>query len=334
MRFPFDDLQKRVNDRYYKHRGRELYSDFKTFGSSDKIAKANARDFYSWLRENDNGNEIRVYDFGIGNGLFSRFFLEEFALLDATHIYSSRLSYFLCDLSEELVKKAETELSIFDVEGIVCDATDKLQFLQGAAHIRSNEMYDDLPAKIYVREGKALKEVLIDEKQKKEYVPANVPSVIQKFLQLMPEGYEVPINIGAEKHLRTCLAALRPNGYADFLDYGFASIAEMRELPAELFNNSLVREFNSQLTIDVNFAHLADVARSMGATAEIVPQKAYAERVLNEKLYYLEFEQLYYFNETEVRANRKKMKKYGYPDDFLTDGVSEKDDYKLLRVVR
>jgi SAM-dependent MidA family methyltransferase len=332
MFLPFDELQKQVNERYYKRRGRKLYSDFKTFGSSDKIARANARDFYLWLQENDDGSEIRVYDFGIGNGLFSKFFLEELAELDKTNLYSSRLSYFICDLSEELIKKAEADLEMFGVEGIICDATGKLPFLKGASHIRSNEMYDDLPAKIYVRQGKELREVIMNDKQKKEYVAAaNAPSAIRKFMQLMPEGYEVPINLGAEKHLRTCLTSLRNGGYADFLDYGFASVQEMRELPQEMFNNSIVREFNTQLTIDVNFAHLADVARDAGAAAEILPQKDYAEKVLGEKLYYLEFEQLYYLNAQEVAANKKKMKKFGYPDDFLTNGVREQDDYKLLR---
>lgn len=335
MFFPFDELQRRVNERYYKRRGRKLYSDFKTFGSSDKIARANARDFYRWLQENDDGSEIRVYDFGIGNGLFSKYFLEELASLDSTEAYSPRLSYFLCDLSEELIRKAEADLEAFGVEGIVCDATGKLPFLKGASHIRSNEMYDDLPAKIYVRYGKELSEVLMDGRQKKEYLPAaNAPSAIRKFMQLMPEGYETPINIGAEKHMRTCLSSLKRGGYADFLDYGFASVQEMREMPSDMFNNSLVREFNTQLTIDVNFAHLADAARDTGATAEIVPQKQYAELVLGEKLYYVEFEQLYYLTKAELAANRKEMDKYGYPEDFLTSGVTEYDDYKLMRVRR
>lgn len=324
---PFDELQKLVNEHYYKRRGRKLYSDFKTFGSSDKIAHVNAIEFYSWLIENHKGNEIKIYDFGIGNGMFSKFFLRKFYSLDKRKEFLPFLSYFVCDISEKLVKKAEKELSDFEVQGIVCNALDKLDFMRGASYVRSNEMYDDLPAKIFVRKGIDVFEVLMDEKMQKECVPCR-SSGVQNFMKKMPEGYEVPINLGAEKHLGNCLHQLVPGGYIDIFDYGFGSLDEISELPAEIWNNSIVREFNSQLTVDVNFLRMQKLFKHSG----ISPQKEYAERILREKLFYVELEQLYYLTKSEIRKNKTKMKKYGYSADFLSEAAREKDDYKQFRV--
>ena len=98
-------------------------------------------------------------------------------------------------------------------------------------------------------------------------------------------------------------------------------------MPCDIWNNAIVREFNSQLTIDVNFIHLAQ-----GFNASISPQKEYAEKVLGEKLNYVEMDQLYYFNNKQVQKNLKSMEKFGYPNDFLESGIREIDDYKHLRV--
>jgi SAM-dependent MidA family methyltransferase len=343
---PFDELQREVNEKYYKRRGRKLYSDFKTFGSSDKIAHANAIEFYRMLADGelDGGSEITVYDFGIGNGLFSKFFLENFYELDGgKRQFVPRLSYFLCDISEELVKKAEKEMnrSGFKVEGIVCNALGPLKFLKGASYIRSNEMYDDLPAKIFVKEEDGnVSEVLMNEKMEKEYAPSrDNKKAIKKIMEKMPNGYEIPINYGARKHLEKCVSGLKKNGYVDIFDYGFGTVGEITAYPAEIWNNSIVREFNSQLTVDVNFIHLAHGLEA-GAKAKIQPQKQYAEQTLGEKLYYAEMEQLYYLNGRELKANRKKMKKFGYPEDYakraaeknIAKQITETDDYLHLRV--
>ncbi len=338
-KIPFDELQREVNEKYYKKRGRKLYSDFKTFGSSDKIAHANAIDFYAHLSEFDDGSEIKVYDFGIGNGLFSKFFLEKFYALDGRkRQFIPRLSYFLCDLSEELVQKAKKEMTRdgFAVEGIICNALGPLKFLKNASYIRSNEMYDDLPAKIFVKseDGKnTIYEVLMDEKMEKEYAPYRNKK-IKQFMEKMPEGYEIPINYGAQAHLEKCVSRLKPSGYVDIFDYGFGTVEEITAYPAEIWNNSIVREFNSQLTIDVNFIHLA---HGLGSMQKIQPQKQYAERALGEKLYYAEMEQLCYLNGRELKANRKKMKKFGYANDYGkdgTDGIVETDDYLHLRLFK
>lgn len=332
---PFDELQREVNETYYKRRGRKLYSDFKTFGSSEKIAHANAIDFYRMLADGelDCGSEITVYDFGIGNGLFSRFFLEKFYGLDGRkREFIPRLHYSICDISEELVKKAETEMnrSGFEVEGIVCNALGPLSFLKGASYMRSNEMYDDLPAKIFLKsENGKICEVLMNERMEKEYAPSREKN-IRKIMEEMPEGYEIPINYGARKHLEKCVSGLKKNGYVDIFDYGFGTVGEIAEFPKEIWNNSIVREFNSQLTVDVNFIHLT---HGLGSRQIIQPQKGYAEKALGERLYYAEMEQLYYFNERELKANRKKMKKFGYPEDYGKGGsTSESDDYLHLRV--
>lgn len=318
---PFDKLQQRVKEQYYRRRGMKLYSDFKTFGSSDRIAKANAIDFYAWLAEYDDGSEHRIYDFGIGNGLFSKYFIEHVRRLDKRREFLPRLRFFLCDISEKLLRNAEKAMRGLPVEAVQCNALGSLKFLKGASYVRSNEMYDDLPARIYVKRDGVF-EVLADERMNKEYRRARAS------LGGYPQGYEVPVNYGAEKHLATCVKSLRKGGYVDIFDYGFSSIAEMRELPAEMWNNSIVREFNSQLTIDVNFLRLAAPYRK----SIVRPQKAYAEKTLGEKLYYVEAKQLHYMSRAEFVRALPKLGKFGYSRDFLSSGITETDDYKHLRV--
>lgn len=323
----FDDLQKKVNEKYYRKRGRKIYSDFKTFGSSDKIAIANAIDFFGWLVKNDDGSEITAYDFGIGNGLFSKFFLKKLYELDKKREYVKRLGYFLCDISEELLEKAENEMKEYQIDTILCDANGSLDFTNNAAYVRSNEMYDDLPARIFIRKKDGIKEVIMNEKMKKEYISTEIDDETKQFMKMMPIEYEIPINFAARKHLDKCVKNLRDEGYVDIFDYGFSSIEEMKKMPWEMWNNAIVREFNTQLTIDVNFVHLA-----LGHNAKINTQKDYAEKTIGQKLHYVEMDQLYYFDENEVRKNLKKMSKFGYSRDFLDSGIKEVDDYKHLRI--
>jgi len=326
----FDELQKKVNEKYYRGRGRKIYSDFKTFGSSDKITYANAMEFFEWIRTNDDGREIKVYDFGIGNGLFSKFCLDKFYELDVHREFTPRFHYILCDISEELLQKAVKEMKNYSVETKVCNATRELPFLREASHIRSNEMYDDLPAKIFVRTENEICEVLMDERMKRNYVRAKRIDVkTERLMERMPVGYEITMNFAARKHLKECLKHLRKNAYIDIFDYGFSSIEEIKRYPSDVWNSAIVREFNSQLTIDVNFIGLEE---EFNGTCQ--PQKEYAESILKEKLHYVELKQLYYFNDGEVLDNAKEMKKFGYPSDFIDSGITEIDDYKHLRIIK
>ena len=307
---PFDELQKKINDEYYKERGHGLYSDFKTFGSCEKIALANAIEFKSHAEKHWPDEEILVYEFGIGNGMFALNFLKNLKI-------SSRVSYFLCDISEKALSNAEKKLKDFNVHTKVCDVSeDSLSFFEGAHHIRSNELYDDLPAKIFInKEG--TKEVLFNKKLERKTIPAE-----NSFIEKMPEGYLIPMNHTAASHLKKCRKYLRSDGYIDSFDYGFTSINEILRHPSEEWNNSIIRKFGEQITVDVNF---------MIFEGEKEPQKDYAERILGEKLYYAELEQLDYLTKDEVKEKTSELMKHGYPIDFIESGIEEKDEYFHLR---
>jgi len=306
---PFDELQKKINERYYKEKGQGLYSDFKTFGSCEKIAKANAIEFSSYTEKHWHDGELLVYEFGIGNGMFAYNFLK-----NLPEEISSRVSYFLCDISEKILSEAEKKLKDFNTHSIQCDFSD---FKFKAHLIRINELYDDLPSKIFINDGET-KEVLFNEKLEKKFIPAE-----NKLIEKMPEGYLIPINFTAKKHLENCKKSLSKNGYIDIFDYGFTSINQIEENPKEIWNNSVVRYFGKQLTADVNFMILK------GKTE---PQKEYIERILKEKLYYVELEHLDYLTEKEVKQKMPELIKHGYPEDFPSLGI-EKDEYFHLRLV-
>ena len=302
---PFDELQKKINERYYKEKGQHLYSDFKTFGSCEKIAKSNAVEFSSIDWPDD---ELLVYEFGIGNGMFAFNFLK-----NLPENISSRVSYFLCDISEKILFEAEKKLKGFNIHPIQCDVPD---FKFKAHYTRINELYDDLPSKIFINDGET-KEVLFNEKLEKKFIPSEYK------IEKMPEEYLIPVNFTAKRHLEICRKNLLKNGYIDVFDYGFTSVEQIEETPKEIWNNSIVRYFGEQLTTDVNFMILE------GKTE---PQKEYVERILKEKLYYVEMNTLDYLTEKEIKKKIPELIKYGYPKDFPLSGI-EKDEYFHLRLI-
>jgi len=224
----------------------------------------------------------------------------------------SDVSYFLCDISEKALSNAEKNLKKFNVHTVLCDASDSPDFIKSANYIRINELYDDLPSKIFINE-KGPEEVFFNEKLERKTIPAE-----NKFIGKMPEGYLIPMNFTAVYHFEKCKEKLTEGGYIDVFDYGFSSKKEITEHPEEEWNNSVIRKFKGQITVDVNF---------MLFNGKTEPQKDYAERILEKKLYYAELEQLDYLTEKEAKEKTSELIKHGYPRDFIESGIEEKDEY-------
>ncbi|MBI2079644.1 SAM-dependent methyltransferase [Candidatus Micrarchaeota archaeon] len=318
---PFDEIQRGRNKAYYSSEKTTIYSDFKTFGGSEKVAYANAIEFCSRVGELEDG--VNIYEFGIGSGMFAYYFLEKVYELKP----EIKLNYFLCDSSGKIIENAKKKLKKFSVEAIVCNAEEELDFLEDPFYIRSNELCDDLSAKFFVKVNEdGIKEVYFDRKLNKEYTNCE-EEIIKAFMKTLPENYEIPINFGAGAYLNNCKKKLRKGGYIDSFDYGFASLEEVKSLPLEIWNNSIVREFNGQLTTDVNFIWLQ---KELGGMVE--GQREYTERILKRKLYYVELEQLEYFDEADIKSRKKELKENDYEEDFILGGIDELDEYKHFRV--
>ncbi|MFH2106127.1 MAG: SAM-dependent methyltransferase [Candidatus Micrarchaeota archaeon] len=300
-----DELQKQRNEAYYTEKGPGIYKDFKTFGSSRLISEANALEFYAFAKENEANldNELNVYEFGVGNGKIAFYFLSKLKRIDP--IFFKRVKYCLCDISKKMLENAEKINSFANVESICGDALQTK--INDANYVRSNELYDDLPAKVFVIKERELFEVHYNEKLEKKYMKARNGKVM-KFMINMPEGYEIPINELTIEHINKCIKNTK--GYIDIFDYGFYDISEIKLYPKEMWNNIIVREFNEQVTVDVNFLH---IAKNINASSEVQDQDAYLEKIYGQKFYASEKDQLYY-------STRKK------------EDAEENYEYKHMRI--
>jgi len=267
----FEEFQRKRNAEYYSRTGVDFIRDFKTFASDRFFIEALAKDFYSKFRKK---GMINIYEFGVGTGTLFVSFMQSLRKLDAE--FPEKIIYHACDFSQKLVDNAVNRGDSFgfNVDGIVHEGIPK--FIRNADYIIANEFYDDLPAKILSNDAGEVKELYLED-------GVNVlrkfqDGDIEKYIKKMPEGYLIPLNIAAREHLQKCVAGLNAGGHIDIFDYGFTSVSDITEMPPEMWNNSIQREFGGQITTDVNFDF---ISKSMNA--EIECQKKFVEKVLKKK---------------------------------------------------
>lgn len=314
MPVPFDEFQKKRNSDFYRQKGTEFRTEFKTFASDARFARALARNFHGIMKKSEK-EIINVYEFGVGEGsLGTRFLLE---LRKAGEKLAEKTVYHFCDFSDGLVKNAVKRADAFgfNVDGITYDAGEgEPKFLKNADYVLANEFYDDLPAKLLCRKGRKIMEVVIEEDERKLALFEGEDEIINYMLG-MPEGYWIPVNIVAKKHLDYCL---RESGHIDIFDYGFSSIDEIKSVPADMWNNSIVREFGTQVTTDVNFNFIA------GKEMLVESQLEFVERVLGGKFHEVETDRLRYMTEEEIKLEEKELEKHGYLPGFHREMKEER----------
>ncbi|MEM2948844.1 MAG: SAM-dependent methyltransferase [Candidatus Bilamarchaeaceae archaeon] len=268
----FEEFQRQRNKKYYVTRGLDFLKDFKTFAGDKYFISALAKDFYARVKKK---GTINIYEMGIGAGTLFVSFMLSLRRLDAT--FPERIVYHLCDISEELVRNAvkRGDAFGFNTDGIVYDGLPT--FVKNADYILSNELYSDLPAKLLMNDDGEIKELYIDDR--KHFFKKFADGDIRAYMKRMPNGYIIPVNEHAKKHLLTCKKGLRAGGWLDIFDYGFASPSSITELPQKMWNASIYREFGGQITTDLNFHYIAQ-----GLNATIEPQKEFVERILGKHL--------------------------------------------------
>ncbi|MFH1285141.1 MAG: SAM-dependent methyltransferase [Candidatus Micrarchaeota archaeon] len=322
---PFNELQRKANARYYKKKGSAIYEDFSTFAKSGTLSRANSLEFHAHIsaleRAEGEQSELRICEFGIGDGSFCKSFLSELSKLDKKHKtdYSKRVHYSLFDISPKMLASAKKTLSSFsNLEFIEADACEPIPYFKKAHYVRMNELYTDLPTRILARKGESLCEVLYEmhgNQLQTSLKPISKLGEEEKlallFLQRLPELYFIPFNNSAAAHVlqlaKICSSKL--NSYADIFDYGFISAEEILEMPREMWNSSIVREYGTQLTTDLNFPYLASFARAGSFEVEFETQRAYVERILGKKLQASE--------KKNALAYTKKTRAFEESDDFV-----------------
>ncbi len=275
------------NSAYYKSASTSIYDDFETYAQSPKglLTCANANAFHQWalLHPQDSYN---VLETGVGEGAFALGFLTELAEADREHgtQFSSMLRYTLADFSIPMLEKAKTRLAREgfggQIEILEWDATHPTEFSNSSFDlIRCNELFSDLPADVYVRSGEDLFSVNYDSDLQPQQVPLPWEALSRSeadLVRALPADYHLPINRAAKNAILFLSHHLAPEGRFDIFDYGFYR-AEDFVIPADMWNLSLVREFNSQWTVDLNFLYLSASLAEAKFRTRVEPQAEYAE---------------------------------------------------------
>jgi SAM-dependent MidA family methyltransferase len=339
---PVDEALRLANYSYYRQKGRKIYEDFSTVVKCcPLLAHADALDFVR--KKKGQAGVFEVYEFGIGDGSFAFDFLDEVKGRDAA-LYAGS-SYTLCDISAKLLGETmESERArehLGRLHTLETDATDEFSF--SADYVRSNELYDDLAAKLMVMEKGRIYEVLLaagangkNVRKKMREFGGELPPAFRKMLQQC-EGRELVYNFGALAHLRNAVRALKKGGWIDIYDYGYASDEEAQELPDEIWNAGTVREYGGQLTVDVNFALLREEAEKAGCKVAVERVSERLAECFGKKFTYVDFVSgqgkrwVGYLDEGEMKTRRPELKKAGYSEEFMRGEVEEEDSYLHLQ---
>jgi len=321
------EMMEKRNTQYYKSAKTKIHDDFLTYAQSKggMLPRACAADFYARnLHDKEEGRTLRVLEIGVGAGNFALGFLGEVQRRDhrnKTDI-SERIAYTLADFSENMLANAEKKLSgagFPNVETQIFDAA-KAQIPDGISdsefsQIYCNELFSDLPADVFVREGEKIYEVKYNDKMEDQEAQGVLNDVLgMALLNSLPKDYYLPINSIAAKSANAIAGLLSERGAFDIFDYGFYS-AEYFAIPPHMWNKGVVREYGTQWTVDLNFIYMSASLNSQGFKASVEPQKDFAEKAFGEKL-----------SLSEGPKGLDYSKKSG--------GIEEDDSFYHMRVVK
>jgi len=284
------------NKSYYQSPSTAIHEDFSTYAQSPQglLTRANARAFHSYAKKNGR-NRYDVLEAGVGEGAFAHGFLEELKALDKSSKtdIASRVHYTLADFSETMMKKAFARLESAGFKGqihsVTWDASDPESDPFGFSTfqlIRCNELFDDLPADAFVQQDGEIHSVLFDGNLKPHIQPAQtdeLDEVARKLLLVLPQNYIMPFNQSALDSIDKLLERLDPRGMFDIFDYGFYR-ADDFALPPEMWNLNVIREYNSQWTVDLNFLYLSIQLAQEDHSVLVEPQADYVKSLMGNEM--------------------------------------------------
>ncbi|MFP3949569.1 MAG: SAM-dependent methyltransferase [Candidatus Micrarchaeia archaeon] len=313
-------LMERTNRRYYPERGKHIYQDFKTFAASARLGRACALEFLESARETE--GELRIYEFGVGDGNFAKKFLENLNRIDPS--VGKRIAYTLWDISRKMLDGAEEKLEGHAVES-VCAPAEEAEKMGNAFWIRGNEILDDIPARVFMKQRGKTYEVGWNNGELAIWEQPGIPAIARERMESVPEGYWVPVNIEAIKLVEKWKRKIIGGGGISIFEYGFCGEGEMEALTPEIWNSSVVRKYGEQYTVDVDFGWLE---KKCGGRVEA--QDDFVGRMLDQKLFAVEVEKLDYMDAAEIEAEAKKLEKEGYDIELLKRGVEKNPFYHYL----
>lgn len=308
-------LMERANSAYYSERGKHIYVDFKTFAGCRKLGKACAIEFLERAQKSEGVGELRIYEMGVGDGRFALNFLRVLKQMDST--IAKDVVYVLWDMSNKLLDEAEGKLGDFAIEKVCADAGD-VEKMKDAFWVRGNEILDDVPARVFLRKGEKVYEVGVNNGEFCAEEKTDVPAGVREYMKKMPEEYWIPLNLRAAKMVGEWKEKVQKGGGMSILDYGFLEL----EGPDVMWNDSVVRKYGGEYTVDVNFGFML---KELGG--ELETQDQFVQGKLGENVFAVEREDgMRYMDEGEIEKERKRIEKDGYDIELLKRG-KEKNPY-------
>lgn len=291
-----------LNSNYYKNPKTKIYDDFLTYAQSEKgmLTKSNAIDFYNRVKDK-NQKKYKILEVGVGNGAFANGFLTQIKELDSQNSTNilSKISYTLADFSKPVLEKARKfnekfenycALSTFTFDASLQTCTncgelsDKNQNLGTYDLIRCNELFSDVPADLFVHSDEVVYEVYLDDKMSAQLKSTDDLDELElKLLYSLPQNYFIPINRIAANTISFLTNHLSPSGYMDIFDYGFYYERDF-VIPPDMWNMSIVREYNTQWTVDLNFIYLASTLSALEKSATVESQKEFVQKISGKRL--------------------------------------------------
>lgn len=172
-----DKWQAHVNKIFYGLKGPAIHSHFQTFVSQDhRLAHALAEDYYHLaVKSGRRSGNIYVQELGIGNGNLATCFLNHLNEIDSDGKIFPRTYYLPCDYSREILKGVKEREEIKKHSGrlslVRLSAYDPGCFKEESIFkIISNELWDDLRTKVFVKEKDDLLEEYLQPFIDKEYL--------------------------------------------------------------------------------------------------------------------------------------------------------------------
>lgn len=321
---PADKWQTHVNSIFYGTLGSGIHRHFQTYVSRDhRLAFCLAEEFFEKFSGRDFSGTCFILEWGVGNGNLAACFLDRLKALDLEGQVYSRIRYVLCDYSREILNAAYCRLKehVGQFSAIQVDAEGAACFkAQSICKILSNEIWDDLAAKVVLKDDglfyeeylrptldlnagdidlqnfpRAFAEKNLDELQnaplekinwERAWQRVNIcdwpfAEMVEAHCEKLEEKIPLPVNIGALTSLQKACVLLSPKGLGyTGLDYGMLSFEDINHPEKPWFNL-----YGGQYTAMVNFPLLAKVAKNIGfSSAAIEYQHRYVGRRLNEQV--------------------------------------------------
>ena len=171
---PLDHWQTHLNELFYKLRGDQLGSYYRTFASADfRLAHALATDYYERVTKRERvGNRhssenppstphtalLTVLELGVGNGNLAACFLNHLKRLDQEGLVYPRVRYLMVDWEQSVLDRALAHPDLIPHRAKVDTYRGSVENLSGIAdgsidRVICNEVWSELPTKLLAKHG-------------------------------------------------------------------------------------------------------------------------------------------------------------------------------------